>query len=119
VLPHRKTPWVAIVVTTLVAMVLATIGDLTVLAETVVLLLLFVFLSTNIAVLVLRRDHVEHDHFRIPAVFPVLAALSCLVLLSQQSLTVWIFGLVLIAVGVALYLVQLLVRRWRGQSHPS
>lgn len=56
VLPQRRTPWVAIVVTTLVAIALTLTGDFEDLANTVVLLLLFVFLSTNIAVLVLRRD---------------------------------------------------------------
>ncbi|HWR84985.1 MAG TPA: APC family permease, partial [Rhodoglobus sp.] len=45
VLPNRRTPWTAIVATTLIAMGLTLIGDLATLAETVVLLLLFVFLS--------------------------------------------------------------------------
>ena len=72
VLPNRKTPWVAILTTTLVAMGLTLVGDLATLAETVVLLLLFVFLSVNVSVLVLRRDRVEHDHFRIWTVIPVL-----------------------------------------------
>jgi APA family basic amino acid/polyamine antiporter len=59
VLPGRRTPWVAILVTTLVAMGLTITGDLATLADTVVLLLLLVFLSTNTAVLVLRRDRVS------------------------------------------------------------
>ncbi len=42
-LAGRKTPWSAILATTLVAMVLTLTGDLASLAETVVLLLLFVF----------------------------------------------------------------------------
>lgn len=108
VLPRRRTPWVAILATTLVAMLLTLVGDLTLLAETVVLLLLFVFLSANISVLVLRRDRVEHKHFRVWTLVPVLAIASCLLLLSQQSLTVWIFGAVLLAVGVCLYFVA----RW-------
>lgn len=103
VLPRRRTPWVAILATTLVAMLLTLVGDLTLLAETVVLLLLFVFLSANVSVLVLRRDHVEHDHFRVWTVVPILAIASCILLLTQQSLTVWIFGAVLLAVGVGLH----------------
>ena len=83
VLPQRRTPWVAIVATTVVAMVLTLVGDLSTLAETVVLLLLFVFISTNVAVLVLRRDAVEHDHFRVWTFVPVLGVLSCLLLLTQ------------------------------------
>ncbi|MGL5861146.1 MAG: APC family permease, partial [Phycicoccus sp.] len=72
VLPGRRTPWVAIAVTTLVAMLLATTGTVGELAETVVLLLLVVFISTNTAVLVLRRDRVEEEHWRAPTVVPVL-----------------------------------------------
>lgn len=65
VLPERRTPWVAIVVTTLLAIGLTLTGDQGDLADTVVLLLLFVFLSTDIAVLVLRKDEVAADHFRV------------------------------------------------------
>ncbi|WP_239078918.1 APC family permease [Cellulomonas marina] len=104
VLPQRRTPWVAIVVTTLVAMVLAATGELIDLASTVVLLLLFVFLSTNVAVLVLRKDRVDHEHFRVPAVVPVLAIVSCLVLLNQQEASHWALAGGLLAVGVVLHL---------------
>jgi len=114
VLPKRRTPWVAILVTTLVAMLLTLVGDLSLLAETVVLLLLFVFLSTNIAVLVLRREKVEHEHFRVWTFVPVLGAASCVLLLTQQSGTVWLFGAVLLAVGVVLYFATRFVR---ARSH--
>ncbi|MDG4664539.1 APC family permease [Mycobacterium sp. 236(2023)] len=105
VLPNRRTPWVAIVATTVVAMLLTLIGDLSTLAETVVLLLLFVFLSANVSVLVLRRDRVDHDHFRVWTFVPVLGIGSCLLLLTQQSATVWLLGAALLAVGVVLYFV--------------
>jgi amino acid transporter len=103
VLPERRTPWVAIVATTVVAIILTLTGSLATLAETVVLLLLFVFISTNLAVLILRRDKVEADHFRVPTWVPVLAIVSCLVLLTQQSAETWLRAGVLILVGVALY----------------
>jgi hypothetical protein len=41
-------------------------GTLAALAEPVVLLLLPVFLSTNLAVLVLPSDTIEEQHFRYP-----------------------------------------------------
>lgn len=103
VLRGRRTPWVAILVTTVMAMALTLVGDLSVLASTVVLLLLFVFISTNVAVLVLRRDRVEHDHFRVPAVVPVLGVASCVLLLTRQEATVWLYGLGLLVIGVVLY----------------
>lgn len=103
VLPQRRTPWVAIVGTTVVAIALTLTGTLAVLAETVVLLLLFVFISTNLAVLILRHDQVEEKHFRVPTWVPVLAILSCLILLSQQSMETWLRAGALIALGAVLY----------------
>lgn len=103
VLPGRRTPWASILVTTLVAMLLTLVGDLAMLAETVVLLLLFVFLSANISVLVLRRDAVEHEHFRVWTFVPWLGIGSCILLLSQQRPIVWLFGAGLLAVGAVLY----------------
>jgi amino acid transporter len=113
VLPKRKTPWAAIVATTLVAMALTLIGDVSTLAETVVLLLLFVFISTNVAVLVLRRDKVEHKHFKVWTFVPVLGVLSCILLLTQQDGQVWLFGLLLLAAGVVLHFIAKAVRSRR------
>lgn len=112
VLPNRRTPWVAIIATTVVAMLLTLTGDLSTLAETVVLLLLFVFLSANVSVLVLRRDHVDHDHFTVWTFVPILGIGSCVLLLTQQSAKVWLLAAVLLGVGVVLYFVA---RRFAGQ----
>ena len=103
VLPGRRTPWLAIVLTTLVAMLLTVTGTLAVLAETVVLLLLFVFIATNLAVLVLRKDRIAEPHFRTPTILPVLAILSCLLLLAQQSAGTWLRAGLLLGLGVLLY----------------
>lgn len=103
VLPKRRTPWAAIVASTLVAIGLTLTGTLAALAQTVVLLLLFVFLSTNVAVLVLRGDTVAEQHFRVPTWVPVLAIISCLLLLSQQGLDTWLRGAALLMVGMLLY----------------
>lgn len=111
VLPRRRTPWAAIAVTTAVAMALTTVGDISVLAQTVVLLLLVVFISTNVAVLVLRRDRVEHGHFRVWTWVPVAGVASCVLLLTQQSAQVWLFGAALLAGGTVLYFVARARRR--------
>ena len=55
--PGRNTPYVAIVFTASLAALLVIVGDLETLADTTVLLLLFVFVCVNAAVLVLRREH--------------------------------------------------------------
>ncbi|MCS5732492.1 APC family permease [Herbiconiux daphne] len=106
VLPNRRTPWVAIVATTVIAMLLSLVGDLATLASAVVLLLLFVFISTNVAVLVLRKDRVEHKHFRVWTFVPVLGVLSCILLLTQQEPIVWLFGGGFVLLGVVLYFIN-------------
>ncbi|GAA2021235.1 APC family permease [Pseudokineococcus marinus] len=115
-LPRRRTPWVAVVVTTALAMALTLVGGLETLASTVVLLLLVVFTSTNAAVLVLRRDEVPHEHFRAPTALPVLALVSVVVLLTQQPARNWLIGGALLALGA---LVHLLTRTRSGRSTPA
>ena len=74
----RRTPYIAIGFTTLLAFGLITfVGEVPALGGTTALLLLCVFTVVNIAVLVLRRDPVGHQHFRTPTFLPVLGALSC------------------------------------------
>ena len=69
-------------------MALTVMGDLFTLAETVVLLLLFVFISANAAVIMLRREPVAHEHFRVWTAMPYLGIASCLLLMAQQSANV-------------------------------
>ncbi|XUK68194.1 Amino acid permease [Pseudomonas yamanorum] len=53
--------------------------------------------------LVLRRDKVAEQHFRVPIWVPVLAVVSCLILLSQQGLDTWLRGGALLLLGMLLY----------------
>ena len=108
-LPSRRTPIAAILFTTAIAIVLISTGDLATLADTTVVLLLSVFIVVNIAVLVLRRDPVEHEHFHAPAVFPVLGALVSVALLvdtATDDLAVFARAGILLAVGALLWLVN-------------
>ncbi|MFF1519941.1 APC family permease [Streptomyces sp. NPDC058305] len=102
VLPRRRTPWAAIAATTLISFCLALTGDVATLASTLVLLLLVVFLFVNMAVLVQRRDRVSRPHFRAYTAIPVLGAASCVLLATRIEGVVWLRGLVVIAVGLAL-----------------
>ncbi|MFI9011572.1 APC family permease [Actinosynnema sp. NPDC053489] len=118
VLPGRRTPWVAILTTSAVSLVLALTGEVTALAETLVLLLLVVFVAVNAAVLVLRRDEGEPDHFRVPVVLPCLGLASCVLLFTRIDGAVWVRGLILIGLGVVLAAVNL-VRARRGAAVPA
>ena len=64
---------------------LVIVGDLETLADTTVLLLLFVFVCVNTAVLVLRREPVDHEHFRAPTALPVLGGIACVALIIQKA----------------------------------
>lgn len=104
----RRTPWVAIAGTTVLAFALAATGDLTDLADTTVVLLLVVFTLVNVCVFVLRNDPVDHDHFRAPLVLPALGAVASVVALvgkvADTGVGVLARAAVLVAVGVVLYL---------------
>jgi basic amino acid/polyamine antiporter, APA family len=98
----RHTPWVAIAGTTVVAMVLVASGDLASLADTTVLLLLSVFTVVNVAVLVLRRDPVDHDHFRAPTAVPVVGVVVSLALMTTMEWATFARAGVLLAIGIVL-----------------
>ncbi|WTC20690.1 APC family permease [Streptomyces cellulosae] len=116
VLPGRRTPWAAIAVTSGLAMLLALTGSVATLASTLVLLLLIVFLMVNTAVLVLRRDPGEADHFRTPVVLPVLGIASCVLLATQIEAAVWLRGLVIVAVGMVLAAISAARRSRRSEE---
>lgn len=109
--PTRHTPWVAAVAVTAVAMIFVFTGRLAVLATTTVTLLLMVFAMVNLSVLVLRRERVDHQHFRAPTALPVLGALVCLALLTQQEAAVLLRVVVVLLVGVVLWAVNHVVMR--------
>ncbi|GAA4601637.1 amino acid transporter [Actinoplanes octamycinicus] len=119
--PTRRTPWVGIVFTTLIAFGLIWFADLTALGGTTALLLLCVFTVVNIAVLVLRRDRVEHDHFHAPTVIPVLGALACAFLaspLSGRAAEDYKVAGVLLLIGVGLWAITYTVNRFVRHEEP-
>jgi amino acid transporter len=102
----RRTPYVAIAFTATIAAILVTVGDLETLADTTVLLLLFVFVCVNTAVLVLRREPVEHEHFHAPTALPVLGAIACVALIIQKAFdepVTFAYAGGLIALGIVLW----------------
>ncbi len=118
--PNRQTPWVAIIFTTVLAMILIVVGgDLETLASTTVVLLLLAFIMVNIAVLVLRRDTVERDHFHAPTVFPVLGILVCAGLLTQQDLSTFLLAGALLVLGAVLYAINAFVKRQLDHETPE
>lgn len=92
VLPRRRSPHLAIVFTTLLALgliVYVRLGSestiVAALSGTTALLLLAVFTIVNIACLVLRRDPTRPGGFRAPTVVPVAGAVCCAYLLGPWA----------------------------------
>lgn len=116
----RRTPYVAIGFTSLLAFALITfVGEVPALGGTTALLLLCVFTVVNVAVLVLRKDTVEHGHFRTPTFLPIVGAISCAFLAGpwtgRASVQYTIAG-VLIGIGVLLWVVTVIVNRKTGTA---
>jgi basic amino acid/polyamine antiporter, APA family len=78
-------------------------------ADTTVVLLLAVFVMVNVSVLVLRRDRVEHDHFRAPSALPVVGVIVCLALITQQEAEIYLRAGILLLIGIVLWAVNRVV----------
>ncbi|MDR7253826.1 amino acid transporter [Nocardioides sp. BE266] len=115
VLPGRRSPWTAIIFTTLLALALITVVTLdsessvvAALSGTTALLLLAVFTIVNIACLILRRDPTPDGAFRAPSLLPVLGAVFCGYLLGpwarlEADMVQYKIAGGLLAVGVVLW----------------
>ncbi|TWH00588.1 amino acid transporter [Mesorhizobium sp. J18] len=114
----RRTPYVAIIFTTLLAFGLITfVGAVPALGGTTALLLLGVFTVVNIAVLVLRKDKVEHEHFRAPTWVPVVGAITCAFLVGPwtgRDPIQYVIAGVLLALGVVLWFVTVMMLHATG-----
>ena len=111
-----------LVTSTIAAILVATAGKdgVSKLGGTTALLLLCVFAVVNTAVLVLRREKVEHHHFRAPTWAPVAAGILCVWLaipvLSGRPASDYYIALVLVGVGIVLWIFNWLYLRSRGEQ---
>ncbi|HET9140647.1 APC family permease [Actinophytocola sp.] len=120
---RRLTPWVSILVTTVIAAVLvATAGadGVAKLGGTTALLLLVVFTVVNVAVLILRRDSVSHKHFVAPTWAPLVAAVLCgylaIPVLSGRPASDYLIAGALIGLGILLWFANWLYLRRKGEQ---
>ncbi|WP_431278551.1 APC family permease [Leifsonia poae] len=120
--PKRQTPWAAILFTSALAVGLILYVSLdpegsivALLGGTTSLLLLAVFAVVNVTVLVLRRQPVEHKHFRTASFLPIIGAITCLYLVfpwtSGRPPGQYAIALALLAIGIILWAVERIFRR--------
>ncbi len=134
----RRTPIVAILFTTAISFGLiiyvvrrsgASDGAdaIALLGGTTALLLLCVFAVVNVALLVLRRRPVDHDHFHAPAPLPWVGAATCLYLAgpwarSDEQLQQYEIAAYLLVGGVILWVITYVLHRRsgnRGELDPA
>ena len=123
VLPGRRTPWTAIIFTTLLALgliIYVTVDEGTSIVEalsgTTALLLLCVFTIVNIACLVVRRRSDTTPRFRAPSWSPILGAVTSAFLVGPWARDPedWIqyrIAAVLLAIGVVLWAITWFTNR--------
>ncbi|GAB3035574.1 amino acid permease [Nocardioides flavus (ex Wang et al. 2016)] len=123
VLRGRRSPWTAIVFTTLLALGLITVVTLdsessvvAALSGTTALLLLAVFTIVNVACLVLRRDPTPGGAFRAPSALPVIGGLCCAYLLGpwarlEADMIQYRIAAGLLGIGVVLWALTWLTNR--------
>jgi APA family basic amino acid/polyamine antiporter len=90
------------------------VGEVPALGGTTALLLLAVFTVVNVAVLVLRKDKVDHKHFRTPTVLPVLGAVFCAFLVGPwtgRDPVQYKIAAVLLVIGVVLWGATLVLQK--------
>ncbi len=119
---RRRTPWFAIVCTTVVARALASGSGVRTLGGTTALLLLCVFAIVNLAVLLLRKRPVAHAHYRAPTLCPVLGFVSCVYLASTfagREGAQYVIAGVLLLIGIALFFVNAVLERRIDRVSPA
>ncbi|MGA9492408.1 MAG: APC family permease [Mycobacterium sp.] len=122
----RRSPWVAIVVTTAIAVgvilyvtAFATEDAIEMLGGTTSLLLLAIFAMVNVAVLVLRRDvRKPRRHYTTPTALPVIGCVASLYLvtpLAGRPSQQYLLAAILVGSGVLLSLATGVFNRRRAQ----
>jgi APA family basic amino acid/polyamine antiporter len=133
----RRTPWIAIIFTTIIALVLIVgVGEegVNTLASATVAFLLAVFTLVCLCALVLRRDSVPQEHYTAPTAILVVGVVANIALLLYvlvtdiQDLVAGAIGLresvvvvcvVMLLIGVGLYFVNNLAQRRLDPPRPD
>ncbi|MCX6407916.1 MAG: APC family permease [Propionibacteriales bacterium] len=128
VLPGRRTPWVAVAFSTLLALGLIfyvtrdaesnVVGNL---SNVTAFLLLCVFAVVNVACLVLRRNpgDAQKDHFVSPWILPGIAAILCVFLAGpwvERDSEVYKIAGALMLIGVVLWAVTYAINKLTGTA---
>ncbi len=105
-----KTPYIAVLLTGLLSIVFVFFGkEIDVIANVANFIIFFSFFFVNLSVIILRYKNKSKRSFKIPLnigkfpVLPLIGALLCIFMITNIELEITIAGLVLVALGYALY----------------
>jgi APA family basic amino acid/polyamine antiporter len=102
--PKYKTPYVAIILQAVTALIASLVGNLSVLIATSVFFMALTYLATSASIFSLRKK-VTKPRFRLQGgvVLPILGIIFSLYLITQCSLDQLTVGSLLLALGVLIY----------------
>ncbi|HEY4492058.1 MAG TPA: APC family permease [Acidobacteriota bacterium] len=100
-----RTPHVTILITTVLAIALALTGTFTALATMSAIVRLLTYIGAAAALIVLRKKQPSPETFRAPVgiLFPLLAIVLSVFMLSGATMRQWIAGALAVGVGAILY----------------
>lgn len=100
----RRTPWVGVLVSTLIVVLLVFTGGLKVLAQTTSLLILMVFFLVHLSLLRVKQKRVPYRGIHFPAWLPLVGALMTLALMTQFPAGVYARSILLVGIAFVVWL---------------
>ena len=123
VLPRRQTPWVAAILSLIMAAALLPIESVKILAEMSSFAALVAFLTVNLALITLRYAHPHHLRpFRVPGaigrmpVLPLAAIASIVLLLIHFDWQIYVVGGIALVLSAIAFFVRWWVRAGRRRA---
>jgi basic amino acid/polyamine antiporter, APA family len=101
--PKYKTPYISLIIQSLITLIAALIGNISQLIILSVFTLLFPYLLTCISVFPLRKKYGKG--INLPSVIPILGIIISIYMISQTALQQIIVGVTLILVGIPIFLI--------------
>jgi len=110
--PGNNVPYMSVLVTSIFAILLAVMGDITLLANLTNFSVFAAFFSVNFSLIILRTDPSFAPKFRAPMsignipVPAVIGAISCAILLSKSGSTAITYGSIIMLAGIIFFMSQ-------------
>ncbi len=110
--PKNNVPYVSVLVISIIAIVLAVMGNITLLASLTNFSIFAAFFSVNFSLLLLRGDPSFQPKFRSPlslgniSIPAIVGAISCAILLSKSGSTAITYGSLIMLAGILFFMSQ-------------